>query len=287
VEGSAFECSLNQAPFETCTSPSEYAVLPEGVHTFRVRARNAVGTVDPTPASYTWTVDLTAPETTLGLRPADPSHTDRATFSFTSNEPSASFECKRDEASDFTPCLSPIEYTGLTEGPHTFQVRSVDAAGNTDATPANFSWVVDARPPAAPIIQSPAQGATVTQRQPSISGTAQPGSTVVVLIDAAPLGTTTTSALGQWTITPDAQLSNGPHTLTATARDGAGTSAPSAPVSFTIQARGPSDGGDDDPDSGGCDCGASSANASLLLWGLGLLATLGARRRARPPLNHP
>jgi hypothetical protein len=317
-EGATFECSLDEAAFETCTSPSHYAELREDVHTFQVRARDMAGNVDPTPASHTWKVDLTAPDTTLVLMPEDPSHTASATFSFTSNKADVDFECKLD-AGAFAPCTSPVEYTELMEGPHTFQVRAVDTVGNADATPASFTWVVDARPPEAPVIQSPTDGSTITQRQPPISGIAQPGSIVTLLLDDAPFETTTADSLGQWTITPASQLSFGPHTLTATAQDGGGTSVASDPVSFTIEDgeapdggvdggpdggldAGPggspdggldggpdagADGGNEDPDNGGCACGATSANASLLLWGLGLLAALAARRRTRPTLNHP
>ncbi len=275
--GSTFECSLDESPFKACTSPKDYTQLLESDHFFQVRARDAAGNVDPTPASHAWTVDLTAPDTTLVQRPADPSYTASATFSFTSSESPSTFECRLDTAPLFAPCPSPMAYTGLTEGRHTFQVRAVDAAGNTDATPASFSWIVNALPPEAPVIVSPSQGATITQRQPPISGTAQPGSTVAVQLDRADLGTTMADLLGKWTITPASRLREGPHLLMVTATDGAGTSAPSEPVFFTVDTHGPPN----DPPDHGCGCGAGSADTSLLLWGLGLLATLGARRRAR------
>ncbi len=59
--GATFECSLNNAPFEACTSPSEYTV-ELGDHTFRVRATDLNGNVE-TPVAYSWSVveDTTAP----------------------------------------------------------------------------------------------------------------------------------------------------------------------------------------------------------------------------------
>ena len=56
-----FECKLDGGSFAICTSPDQINSIPEGVHTFQVRAVDAANNVDPTPASFTWTVDLTAP----------------------------------------------------------------------------------------------------------------------------------------------------------------------------------------------------------------------------------
>jgi len=55
-----FECRLDGAGFSPCTSPKSYTGLSPGVHTFQVRAIDAAGNVDPTPASYTWTINAAA-----------------------------------------------------------------------------------------------------------------------------------------------------------------------------------------------------------------------------------
>src|ERR687888_145135 len=51
-----FECSLDAVGFYPCTSPRTYDDLAPGSHTFRVRAIDAAGRVDLSPASLTWTV---------------------------------------------------------------------------------------------------------------------------------------------------------------------------------------------------------------------------------------
>jgi Ca2+-binding RTX toxin-like protein len=67
----------------------------------------------------------------------------KTTFRFSSNDGEATFECKLDGGT-FDVCTSPKEYPGLPEGStHTFEVRAVDPAGNTDPTPARRTWTMD------------------------------------------------------------------------------------------------------------------------------------------------
>ena len=54
--GASFQCSLDSAAFTACTSPKTYSGLANGSHTFAVRAADALGNVDATPATYTWNV---------------------------------------------------------------------------------------------------------------------------------------------------------------------------------------------------------------------------------------
>jgi hypothetical protein len=69
-----------------------------------------------------------------------------ATFSFAGNQPAMTFFCKLDgRASE--PCSSPVTYTGLSSGDHTFTVFGRDRWGSTDVTPAGRTWRVE---PAAP-----------------------------------------------------------------------------------------------------------------------------------------
>jgi len=91
--------------------------------------------------------------------------------------------------------------------------------------------------PAQPAITSPTGGATVTTNTPTISGTAEAGSTITLSSGVATLtvvGTTTADAAGNWTLTSSA-LVNGTHTLTVTATDASGNvSVVSAGVTITV-----------------------------------------------------
>ena len=55
TEPGTFACSLDTSVYAPCTSPKVYAVAV-GNHTFSVRATDAAGNVDPTPATAAWTV---------------------------------------------------------------------------------------------------------------------------------------------------------------------------------------------------------------------------------------
>jgi subtilisin family serine protease len=59
--GSMFECSLDAGGFYPCISPRTYDSVDAGSHTFRVRALDAAGRADTSPASITWTVPASTP----------------------------------------------------------------------------------------------------------------------------------------------------------------------------------------------------------------------------------
>ena len=146
-DGSAtFECQLDGGGFSACTSPHAYSGLSDGEHTFEVQAVDLLSNTDPTPASYTWTIDTTPPDTSIDSYPADPSAEDSSSFAFSSPDGSATFECQLD-GGGFTTCTSPHDYTGLGDGEHTFEVQAVDQAGNQDGSPASFIWTIDTTPP--------------------------------------------------------------------------------------------------------------------------------------------
>ena len=52
--GERFECALDDTPFKACTSPAKVRVRP-GRHEFAVRAIDAAGNRDASPARYPWT----------------------------------------------------------------------------------------------------------------------------------------------------------------------------------------------------------------------------------------
>ena len=58
---STFQCRIDDFDWRACSSPISYAEVPDGQHTFSVRARDRYGNVDQTPATHTWSVGAPVP----------------------------------------------------------------------------------------------------------------------------------------------------------------------------------------------------------------------------------
>ena len=65
--GSSFECQDDNGAWAACVSPSDRGPFTNASHTFRVRAIDASGNVDQSPAVRTFTVNATAPAVPCGL----------------------------------------------------------------------------------------------------------------------------------------------------------------------------------------------------------------------------
>ena len=144
-----FECRIDAAAFAPCTTPATYTGLALGAHTFEVRAVDFLGNKDQSPAVHTWTIEApapgVAPDTIIDSGPDPTTVATSATFTFSSDEPGVTFQCKLD-AGAFTACTSPASFTGLGVGGHTLAVRAIDTESLVDASPATFSWTVSAPP---------------------------------------------------------------------------------------------------------------------------------------------
>jgi hypothetical protein len=87
--GSTFQCSFRNAAFAPCTSPDPVDVAHSGAQVFKVRAVDAAGNVDPTPATRSWTSDLTPPKRPTVTIFAAPSAATKATVSTVAPRPVA------------------------------------------------------------------------------------------------------------------------------------------------------------------------------------------------------
>ena len=86
--------------------------------------------------------DTTPPETTIDSHSENPSSSTEATFTFSSSEENSTFQCNLN-SQGWEDCVSPKQYTNLADDDYQFEVKAANAAGNTDETPATFSWAVN------------------------------------------------------------------------------------------------------------------------------------------------
>jgi hypothetical protein len=141
-----FECRLDStdaADFQPCPPAGKsFTGLADGAHRFDVRATDFDANTDPSPATRSFTVDTVAPDTSILDGPSGRIETTSASFTYTGSADATGFQCRLDTAA-FADC--PAEgrtFAGLALGDHEFAVRSRDAAGNVDGSPAVRSFTV-------------------------------------------------------------------------------------------------------------------------------------------------
>lgn len=152
--GADFECRVaasdadDPGNWTSCDSPHRPGPLEDGEWRFEVRATDAAGNLEATPASTEFTIDTKAPRTVIDTAPGEQHPDAEATFTFTGDEPGLRFECRLDPAggSEWAACDAPRTYSGLHHGGHEFQVRAIDPAGNVEDPPVDHRFGVKTDP---------------------------------------------------------------------------------------------------------------------------------------------
>ncbi len=160
-----FECRIDGGAFVPCTPGVSYPVS-EGAHTFEVRAVDAAGNVDPTPATQAFVVDRTAPVVTIVTGPDDPTASHDADFTLSANETPVTYYCalalSEPAAADYQPCSDAPSYSDIADGEHQLWVIAKDTAGNV-SEPDEWAWTVDSRVLETEITAGPASITTATE----------------------------------------------------------------------------------------------------------------------------
>jgi hypothetical protein len=108
----------------------------QGVDAINADCEQVLFAAPPAPAS----TDTTAPDTTIKKGPKRKTRKRNTTIAFSASEAGSRFECSLD-GKPFAACQSPFTKK-VKRRRHSFQVRAIDQAGNTDATPALLQWRV-------------------------------------------------------------------------------------------------------------------------------------------------
>ncbi|ELE9735184.1 BapA prefix-like domain-containing protein [Enterobacter kobei] len=243
--------------------------LSSGSHTWTATVTDAAGNVSPASPGFTLVVDTTAPNAPVISQAIDDvgSITGPLTSGQTTDdtvprlvgtsEPFATVNIYEGTTlvgtgtADGTGSWSIVLNTTLATGAHSFTAQATDAAGNTSVSSASFSLTIDTTPPALPVLTSilddvgnaptpVANGGLTNDAQPTLSGTAEAGSTVKIFDNGVQIGSVTATG-GAWSFTPSPALGNGSHNLTFTATDAAGNvSAPTAGYVINVDTLAPS-----------------------------------------------
>ena len=243
--------------------------LSSGSHTWTATVTDAAGNVSPASPGFTLVVDTTAPNAPVISQAIDDvgSITGPITSGQTTDdtvprlvgtsEPFATVNIYEGTTlvgtgtADGTGSWSIVLNTTLATGAHSFTAQATDAAGNTSVSSASFSLTIDTTPPALPVLTSilddvgnaptpVANGGLTNDAQPTLSGTAEAGSTVKIFDNGVQIGSVTATG-GAWSFTPSPALGNGSHNLTFTATDAAGNaSAPTAGYVINVDTLAPS-----------------------------------------------
>ncbi|HWE36483.1 MAG TPA: Ig-like domain-containing protein, partial [Isosphaeraceae bacterium] len=227
--------------------------LADGTYAITATATDAAGNTSAPSAAFSLTIDTKAPAApTLGLYAADDSGTvgdgitnvNRPRFTG-SAEANATVNLTIAGASVGTGIAAGGTYTillhaALADGIYLVTATATDAAGNVSAASPPVSLTIDTTAPAAPAAtglvladDSGAVGDGITNvTGPRLTGTAEAGATVKLLIGGAVVGTGTATG-GTYTIQLAAALADGTYSVTATATDAAGNISPASP-SFAL-----------------------------------------------------
>ncbi|EBJ4021034.1 Ig-like domain repeat protein [Salmonella enterica] len=130
--------------------------------------------------------------------------------------------------------------TALSDGSHDVTVKVEDIAGNTASSSAyNFQIVTQTQKPTIELVNDTGVDNTdhiINEKNPALTGTAAPYSTVKLYIDGALIAEVRTNKDGRWeyTLKADQGLVDGDHRITASVEDIAGNIAHSDPFFISV-----------------------------------------------------
>ena len=258
--------------------------LSEGVHSLVVRQTDAAGNgPGPNSDSLVLTIDITAPDAPAAPdldtasdsgTAVDDDLTNDATPTINGTAEAGSTVELLDGSTSLGTAVTDglgdwtLDSSELTDGIYELTVTATDAAGNTGLDSVSLTITVDKTAPdvpPTPNLQAFSDSGDSNEDDitddttPSISGTAEAGSTVTLLHGAIELGEATADGSGNWSI-DSSELLDDVYQLTVTATDAAGnlsaastalqveidTTAPDAPAALDLDAASDSGTLDDD-----------------------------------------
>ncbi|MDB5268891.1 MAG: hypothetical protein JWP58_1931 [Hymenobacter sp.] len=228
-------------------SLNQPTALAQGSHTVRATAQTSGSAVSANSDTNTFSVDSVQPTVAISSSTAANNGTSgSATFAYTVTFSEAVTGFVAGDVTVTNGSISGFSGSGTTyafnvtpaaNGAVTVNVPAnvaVDAAGNGNTAATQYSITYSQPVTAAPVVNTPANGSLINTTTPTYSGTAVAGSTVTVYVDGSAIGTTTATG-GSFSLTQPTALSQGSHTVYATAQtSGSAVSANSNTNTFSV-----------------------------------------------------
>ncbi|MBB3018938.1 Ca2+-binding RTX toxin-like protein [Microvirga lupini] len=261
-----YQVSFDGSSFVNASSPLSFSGLADGNHTIAIRAVDAAGNVDPSPATYSWTVDTTAPaapprpdldaSSDTG-RADDDDVTSDTTPTFTGNAEAGATVTLYDGAVVIGSAVATggtwsITSTPLTDGMHSITARVTDLAGNQ--SPASPALAVEIKTQATVtevtgVSFSSDTGASATDLITRVAGQTisgglsanlAAGERVEVSFDNGSTWTAATAATGDSSWSLNTTLAAGAHTLQVRVTDAINSNGPVGTWNYTLDTVAPS-----------------------------------------------
>jgi len=211
-----FECEITPpGNLSDCSSGSyDTGSLADGSYTFHVFGKDAAGNQSPE-ATQSFTINHTLPaDPTFTSKPAAITKNTTGAFTFTGGT-----SCTLDGGSAFDCSSGSFTTPALNDGQHTFTVSN-------GSTSASYTWTIDTTAPAAPVfVAGPANGSRVNTTSGVVALSSDGSSVLTCTLDGAAV-----PCPGFLTLS---NLSNGAHSVVATATDAAGNTA-TATLTWTV-----------------------------------------------------
>lgn len=215
------------------------ADLAEGAHTVTATATDGFGRAGPPSGARTFSIDTVAPDVPVLNEPVAGSVISNRTPTLRgAAEAGARVTVHLDGTpvgtveADGNGAWSLAVATPLADGPHTVRLEAADALMNRSGLSPEVTFMVDATAPAAPVIDSPVDGAVVRTATPTFAGSAEPEAVLLVSLSGGAAGEATADGAGAWSFTAPA-LTPGAHTFEVVARDAVGNLSSPTSMAFT------------------------------------------------------
>ncbi|MGH2959836.1 MAG: hypothetical protein ACRDKE_09540 [Solirubrobacterales bacterium] len=225
--GATVQGSLDGAAYATApASPVNFSGLSNGAHAYALRQVDAAGNISSV-TTVVWMMPGPIGQATITGGPSGTVSSTSATFTFTSTVAGWTFQCQLDNSA-WTTCTSPLNYTALAQGNHTFCVRAVSPVGDL-STAACRSWTVDTIGPLAPTVTLVSPTTSPTNQTTAIISWvgAEAGGSFQRSIDGGAFATTS-SPLNL------SNLANGCHTVSVRQVDLAGNIGSASSVAWCV-----------------------------------------------------